>query len=305
MAIIDRERLRADGEKAERAAAVYCLACVSWKWPGQSRAIKGELHGKVTAAVEGESSAVRGATELVDWSIPALKHIKALRREVTAWVDGNTADWIEAGARLLPLAGAEMFDYRCQGFSAELMARAHELQWERVGILGRARERRGRAYSEADYPADLSTWFGLTWSYRPLTIPEALRDAAPSVAAGAQARQMTMLASALSLNEAALTEQLSGLVSGLLAQLQPSEAGKPIRVYEATVEALTDFLARFSSVVLWGADEIEEVVSELSEGVQGVRVSELRSNLAKRLEVSVSLIKARDALAELRAGQQE
>lgn len=299
--VIDRGRLNVLSEKAEKAATLYCLLEVRWKWPGASRQVKGEWHEAMAQVVGAERPAVRASTELFDWSAPALKTMRALRREVSGWIEGATADWIEDGARLLPLALAEDVELRLQGFAGELRRRAHGVDDVRAELLARARDRRGKAFSLADYPDSIGGLFDLTWAYRPLTVPPELGRIAPAISALATARQLAELAGALSLNEEALLSNLQTLVGGLIGQLTgKGDGGKP-RIYEASLTALQAFCDNFSEVILWGADEIEDVVAAVKDAVGGVDVQTLRGNLWRRLDVSAALMRARDAAADLAA----
>jgi hypothetical protein len=280
------ERARKAGEVCNK----FVKSTVSWSpWPGRARAVGSGLRDEWARSLGAEAKSVRGGTELYDWSIPCLAACTALKREALAWWQ-HTAPvawpW-QDGCRLLPKGGVDVFESVMAGFRDRLASLARSVQATREPLVADARLRRGRAFDPADYPADLSLCFGLTWGLDVLAVPEELREVSRSADAAEQARQAMRVVGAVQMAEEGFARQLLEMVTDLGGRLrEPAPGTKRPPVLESTVRNLAGFLERFSAVVAWGSDDLEEVVGEARDVLSGLGVDDLRHDAGVRADVS-------------------
>jgi hypothetical protein len=280
------ERARKAGEVCNR----FVKSTVSWSpWPGRARAVGNGLRDEWARSLGAEAKSVRGGTELYDWAHPALAACTALKREAAAWwQQAAPVAWPwQDGCRLLPKGAVDDFEGKMQEFKRRLAYRADVVQSYRGALLADAGQRRGRAFDPADYPADLSLCFGLTWGLDVLAVPEELREVSSSAYAAEQARQAMRVVGAVQMAEEGFARELLCMITDLGERLrEPPPGGKRAPVLESTVRNLAGFLGRFSAVAAWGADDLEEVVGEARGVLSGLGVDDLRHDAGVRADVS-------------------
>jgi hypothetical protein len=283
--------IETNATKAEQACLNYLKSRVSWGWPGASRAVRGVLKDEVAQTLSSEASSTRASTDLYNWRHPALAALRAFKRQVRDWWFSRTIAWTEDGVRLLPKGKVEEFEAELGARREELAGLAQAAQEARYEIVQEARARRGKAFSEADYPADLSGLFALEWGYESLTVSPELAEISRGAYAAEQVRQMARVLGAVQLAEQAQLDRLSELVGRLLHTLTPpdEEEGRRRPIYSAAVDQLRDFCSEFSGLILWGCDDVQEVVAEAGSVIAGLDADDLRRNAELRQEVSGKL----------------
>jgi hypothetical protein len=204
----------------------------------------------------------------------------------------------------LPKAKLAAFEARMTGHLEELRRLAREVQDSREEIIRQAKERRGRAFDEGDYPADLATLFDLSWSYSSLVISDELKAVSATAYAAERTRQTARLLGAVRLAEEQSVRRLHELAGKLSARLEaldrdlaPGESRLPFTA--DAVGAVGEFCAHFSEVVCWGADDVAEVVAEAGGAVDGVSLEELREDAELRQTVRGKLGEVGARLAAL------
>src|SRR5947209_19876301 len=105
MTTLTRDAVEERARKAGEVCLRFVKSSVLWSpWPGRVRAIGNGLLEEWAARLEADRRAVRGGTELYDWSAPCLAACTALKREAAAWwQQAAPVAWPYGdGARLLP-----------------------------------------------------------------------------------------------------------------------------------------------------------------------------------------------------------
>lgn len=293
---LDLARIDADALKAEAAAQNYVRLSVSFTWPGTSRSVKGALKSEIVDGLEAAAEAVSASTRMYNWRNPALAAARELKAEITAFVKRNTVAWPdEPGARLLPKTKLDRFERQMQGYVSALAEAAVEVQAVREEILEQARAQRGRAFSEADYPADLAGLFSLSWSYSTLVVSEELKAVSQTAYAAEKTRQTARLLGAIRTAEEMSVRELHALAGKLQARLEAidrdlSDGEARLPLSASLVESLSDFCSRFASVMQWGCDDLAEVVAEAGGSIDGLTAADLKRDRETRGEVSVCLL---------------
>ena len=296
---LDRQKIAEVGEKAARAATLYCLLTVGWEnGPAPAGRVRGSPRADGRARTRGSARrADRHAAR--SRSAPALEaHARPAPRSVG--LDRGGDGGLDRDEPLPAPAAPALRGRRhaTSGFRRRSPPACPQLQGERAGILDLPASGAGTLSRKR---TTRTTWACCSTSVGPTGrggSARGLEHIAPAIYEVAQSRQLASLAAALSLNEEMLLGNLFDLTGSLLSQINGKGDGTAPRIYEASLDALQTFLARFSEVVLWGADEIEDVVGALADATGGLRIEDLRANLTKRLDLS-GAVKARERVGEL------
>ena len=94
---------------------------------------------------------------------------------------------------------------------------------------------------------------------------------------------------AVQLAEEAFTGELAKLVSHLTERLSGQEDGKPKVFRDSVVDTLTEFFDRFRSLNVRSNEQLDALVSQCQQIVQGVQPQQLRDNGGLRQQVASQL----------------
>ena len=104
---------------------------------------------------------------------------------------------------------------------------------------------------------------------------------------------------AVQLAEAAFTEELAKLVEHLAERLSGQSDGKPKVFRDSAIENLTEFFERFRQLSISSNDQLDELVDQAQEIVQGVQPQTLRDNHALRQTIAAELSEVQTVLDDL------
>ena len=152
-----------------------------------------------------------------------------------------------------------------------------------------ARERLGRLFNSADYPASLVGLFEVSYDFPSVEPPDYLRQLSPQLYAQEAARVTARFEETVQLAEQAFTEELSKLVSHLTERLSGGEDGKPKVFRDSAVENLQEFFQRFRHLNVRSSEQLDELVNRAQQVVRGVQPQQLREDQPLRQQVASQL----------------
>jgi hypothetical protein len=200
-----------------------------------------------------------------------------------------TVPFPEPGVRLIRRDEIPLFDVKLTSLRTELEDAVAELDQQFGELKSAARRRLGRLYSAADYPPSLVGLFGVQWSYPNVEPPSYLRELSPALYEQEAARVAARFDEAVQLAEQAFTEELSKLVSHLTERLGGQEDGKPKVFRDSAVENLKEFFERFRHLNVSSSDQLEELVTQAQQVVQGIQPQALRNDQPLRQRIATQL----------------
>ena len=104
---------------------------------------------------------------------------------------------------------------------------------------------------------------------------------------------------AVQLAEQAFMDELSKLVSHLTERLTGQDDGKPKVFRDSAIDNLTAFFERFRQLNVRSNDQLDELVDQAKQVVQGVAPQQLRDNDALRHTVAAELSEMQSVLDDL------
>ena len=175
---------------------------------------------------------------------------------------------------------------------AALDERYHELQTA-------ARQRLGSLYDATDYPESLRGLFSMDWEFPSVEPPDYLMQLNPELYEQECQRVAARFDDAVQLAEQAFVDELSKLVSHLTERLTGQADGKPKVFRDSAIENLTGFFERFRQLNIRSNDQLDELVEQAQQVVQGVEPQQLRDNQTLRQHVATQLADVQSVLDDL------
>ena len=174
-------------------------------------------------------------------------------------------------------------------FKRELDAAVRDLDHHFDSLKSAARDRLGRLFNSNDYPATLIGLFDVTWDYPSVQAPEYLRELNPALYRAECQRVQARFEEAVRLAEGAFVDELAKLVSHLTERLSGQEDGKPKVFRDSAVGNLRAFFAQFQNLNVRSNEQLDRLVEQCQQIVEGVDPQQLRDSSNLRQQVVTHL----------------
>src|SRR5207237_10785313 len=134
-------------------------------------------------------------------------------------------------------------------------------------------------YHPADYPPveDVAREFGFSWQYVSFGVPEQLKAISQEVWEQEREKAAKRMAEATTEIQTVLRESMAKLVQHMRERLKEGPDGKPLRFKETTVSNLVEFLANFEFRNVTDDGELQILVAQACELLNGVDADDLRT----------------------------
>ena len=132
-----------------------------------------------------------------------------------------------------------------------------------------------------------------------MTPPAYLRTVSPELYQQECERMQARFTEAVELAEQTFAEELSQLVSHLAERLSGSIDGKPKVFRDSAIANLTEFFDRFEHLNIRSNDDLDSLVENARQVIQGVAPQDLRNRSSLREQVARSLTEVETSLDQL------
>jgi hypothetical protein len=227
--------------------------------------------------------------KILDTKDSHLKKVTAVRSRISQYVRSLSLPFPEPGIRLIRQDQVEPFTEQLNHFQADLQEAVTELDAVYSELREDARERLGELYNPDDYPNSLLGMFQVHWEFPSVEPPSYLAQLNPELYQQEVQRVQARFDEAVRLAEEAFTEELAKLVSHLTERLAGSEDGRPQIFRDSAVENLHEFFERFRLLNIGSNEQLEQLVSQCQQIVQGVEPQQLRERVDLRQHVATEL----------------
>lgn len=193
----------------------------------------------------------------------------------------------EIGIHLLPIAALEQVEQRLRQFTVdrEQLVKAFLAAYPSL-CLDAGKRLRG-LYNPADYPPseEVAREFGFSWQYVSFGVPEQLKGISQDVWEQEREKAAQRMAEASCEIQHVLRESMAKLVQHMADRLKDSADGKPLRFKETTVSNLVEFLTNFEFRNITDDDELQALVAQARQLLQGINADDLRTTGELRTKV--------------------
>lgn len=284
----DRQSIQVTGP-SDHMRATMCATRVSFTWFGTRKTLSPAQKAQAAESFNAEGEFLSAGKKLLDTKHPKFKAVTSVRNRIRGYWTSLSLPYPESGIRLVRQSTLEVFQAQMQDFQNELNLAVAELDEHYAALKAAAEERLGSLYNEADYPLSLVGTFGVAWDYPSVEPPSYLQQLNPALYERECQRVQARFEEAVQMAEQAFIEQLSQLVSHLTERLSGHEDGQPKTFRDTSVSNLRDFFDRFASLNVRSNDQLDTLVSQCREIVDGVQPQQLRDNGNLRQQVATEL----------------
>jgi hypothetical protein len=290
--------LEADGP-AQRLRRAAAAVRVSIHWWGTTRALTPTQKEEVGAGYGADARLLTAGKRIIDTRHPAVRALAGVRTRLTHYWRGLTLPFTEPGLRLLRRSDVEPFATTMAGFRDELAQAAAGLEAAYNEVKADARNRLGRLYDEADYPAEVAGLFGVEWDFPAVEPPSYLLRLSPEVYEQERQRVAARFEEAVRLAEQAFAAEFARLLSHLTERLSDAEGGARKVFRDSAVGNLSEFFARFARLNVRSSPELDAMVEQAQELVRGVSPQDLRDSGALRQHVAAEMARVQAGVEAL------
>ena len=272
---------------------------LSFTWFGTRKSLSAQQRSQAADTFHAESKFVSAGKKLIDTSDASFRAVTSVRTQASAYFKGVSLPYPEPGIRLVKRDNLDRIDTKMHGFREELSEAVGQLDQRFDELKREARQRLGELYDESDYPPSLDGLFEIGWDFPSVEPPDYLRRLNPELYQAECNRIRGRFDEAVSLAEAAFTEELGKLVEHLAERLSGSDDGKPKVFRNSAIENFTEFFDRFRRLNIRSNEQLDSVVESARSLVAGVQPQQLRDNPSVRDQIRGGLQQVQSSLDQL------
>jgi len=272
---------------------------LSLSWLGVHKALTEQQKQQAAVAFDAEHDCLSAGKKLLDTRHPAYKAITTIKGRVIGYWRGMTVPFPEPAIRLIRQDCIDSFGSQMTGFREELAMAVERLDEHYDELKELARRQLGSLFNPTDYPPQLRGLFVIEWDFPSVEAPTYLRQMNPELYEQECARIASRFDEAVRLTEAAFIDEFTQLVGHLTERLEGQNDGQPKVFRDSAIGNLTQFFERFRHLNIRSNDQLDELVEQAQDIVQGRSPQQLRDNTTLRQSVATQLTEVQNALDDL------
>lgn len=259
---------------------------------GNTRSLSAERRREIANQYDADPDYIRARKVLLNRKDKRIRECFSVCERAVKYWEAMTVPYSEGqkGVRLIRKDRIQEFEDGMQRLLDELssaVAKAEEVY--QTEILPEARQRLAELFDPADYPPTLVGCWGFDWEYPNVEPPSYLQQLNPELYQIEQERIRRRFEEAVQLAEQAFLQEFAQMIEKLSERLQPGPDGKAKTFQETTVSNLTEFFDRFRQLNIGSNDQLDALVSEAQQALQGTDVAKLRKDAHERQTVGESM----------------
>ena len=297
--ILEPSSVRPSTSPSQRLRATMAAARVAFCWFGVHKTLTPEQKAQAADAFGAEGQYLSAGKKLLDTRHPAFRTVTSVRHQIVATWQSMSLPYPEPGIRLIRQNKIDEFNRRMTELRQDLEESVWRLDEHYAELKSAARERLGSLFNPNDYPVSVRGLFAVSWDYPNVEPPAYLQNLNPALYEEECQRVASRFDEAVQLAEQAFVGELTELVEHLTERLTGRVDGKAKVFRDSTIENLIEFFRRFRQLNVRSNEDLDELVSQAQQIVQGVEPQSLRDNHVLRQTVASELSDIRSALDSL------
>ena len=295
-AVLDQATQRQSTAPAQRLRTTMAAVRVSIQWFGTRKTLTREQKSEAADTFGAEGAFLSAGKKLIDTSHPAFKTVTSIRGKILGLWRAETLPFPEPGVRLIRQDRIDSFSARMQELRDELGEAVWRLDEHFAELKSAARERLGRLFNPADYPASLRGLFSVEWDFPNVDAPDFLRELNPKLYQEECQRVQARFDEAVRMAEEGFVAELAKLISHLTERLSGQDDGKSRVFRDSVVENLSEFFQRFRTLSVCSNEQLDQLVADAQQVIRGVAPQDLRDNAALRQHVAAEMSQVQSVL---------
>jgi hypothetical protein len=262
-------------------------------WWGNHRALTTQQKEEVSAGYAADPRFLTAGKKLIDTRHEAVRRLTSIKTRIVKYWRGLTLPYVEDGIRLLRQSDIETFVHGMEGFRDELAEGEVALEAVYPAILADAQRRLGRLWNAAEYPVQVRGLFQVEWDFPAVEPPDFLM-LRPEIYAEQCRRVAARFEEAVRLAEQAFATEFSRLLAHLTERLANGDNGERQTFRDSAVGNLREFFQRFSHLNVRSNPELDALVAQAQQLVEGVGPQDLRDDntLRQRIATQMATVQA-------------
>jgi hypothetical protein len=295
-ALIEEAPPRTAAAAAWRLRTTMAAVRVSFTALGVHKSLSPQQKSEAADAFGAADQFISAGKKLLDTRHPAFRAVTSVRTRIVQYWKGITLPYPEPGIRLLRIDHIDEFDAKLSELEQELAETVSQLDEHYAELKLAARERLGRLFNADDYPLSLAGLFGVEWDFPSIEPPAYLQQVNPALFEQESQRIAGRFNEALGLAEQAFRDELGQLISHLSERLAGSVDGKPKIFRDSAITNLVEFFERFRRLNVRSSEELDQLVDQARQVVEGIPPQSLRDNGVLRQSVAGELAQLQTTL---------
>ena len=288
-----------ESSATERLRTTMAATRVCFRWFGSTKSLSEQQKATAARSFEADGDFLNASKKLFNTRHPAYRKVTSVKNQITTFWKSETLPFPQPGLRLIRQDRIEQFDHRMDALRDELHLAVTDLDGEFGHLKESARQRLGELFNESDYPPSLDGMFGVTWNFPSVEAPDYLRRLNPELYRHEAERVARRFDEALEMAESAFMEELNQLVEHLTERLTGSVDGTPKVFRDSAITNLTAFFERFRRLNVRSNQDLDDLVANCQQIVQGRTPQSLRTNRLVRDSVAGELRQVGNQLDQL------
>jgi len=254
-----------------------------------NRALTREQRQAAADTFKAKANYVSGGKKLIDTKTPEYLALSNLRTRITEYWKSVTLPYVKAAKRLIRRDRIPQFVEQMETFAKEMavLAAAFQDRWDE--IRAQAQQDLQELWDPNNYPENVADRYSVAWEFHEEDPPSYLKEIAPDV----YERQCQAIAArfeqAVEIAESEFTAEFAEMVTHLAERLEVGDDGKPKTFRDSAVDNLKEFFDRYRNLSIRSNAELDRLIDEVNELVEGKPTKELRTNAGLRTQVRESL----------------
>lgn len=287
------------GTPAQRLRRHAAAVRIHFIWWGVHKTLTTQQKEEVGATYSADARFLTAGKKLVDTRHEAFRKLTSIRNRTVSYWRGLTLPYTEPGVRLIRQSDIEAFVHTLEGFRDELIQAESDLNSVYDQIKSDARQRLGRLFNPSDYPPEVRNLFQVEWDFPSVEPPSYLLRIAPDLYQQEQERVARRFEEAVQLAEQAFLAEFARLVSHLTERLGKECDGQRRVFRDSAVTHLVEFFDRFKHLNLRSSQELDQLVEQAQQLVQGVTPQDLRDDNQLRQQIATDMAQVQSQLETL------
>lgn len=298
MTLLDRGDAASSVSPAEWLRDTTAAVRVSFTWMGVRKTLTQEQKNQAAESFGAEGDYLSARKKLLDTKHPAYKEVTGVRGKVVAYWKSLTLPFPEAGIRLVRQHEVEGFNQQMTVYRAELEAAVARLDEHYAELKSAARRRLGELFNPNDYPPSLHGLFGVEWDFPNVEPPDYLMQLNPALYEQERSRMAARFEEAVQLAEQAFVGELAKLITHLTERLTGVNGERKV-FRDSAIENLTEYFEHFRQLNIRSNEQLDRLVEQARQIVQGVEPQELRDNATLRSHIASELSQVQTVLDDM------
>ncbi len=274
---------------SQRLRAETAAMRLSFTWFGTRKTLTEEQKTQAAESFGASGQYLSAGKKLLDTSHTSVKAVTAVKGRIVAFWRGISLPFPEPGIRLIRQDAVEAANASMESFRDDLADAVATLDEHFEDLKATARQRLGSLFNASDYPTTLRGLFDVTWEFPSVEPPQYLQQLSPDLYREESQRVAARFDEAIAMAEQAFADELSKLVNHLTDRLSGTDDGKPKIFRDSAVTNILAFFERFGQLNIHSNAQLDELVDQARQAVQGVNPQQLRESDELRELVSEQL----------------